>query len=49
MDRRIDYVFTGWRKAGGAGHPVGCRLAGNEPVDGVWPSDHFAVVAELRY
>ena len=49
MDRRIDYVFTGWRRSGGAGHVVECRLAGNEPIDGVWPSDHFAVVAELRY
>jgi endonuclease/exonuclease/phosphatase family metal-dependent hydrolase len=49
MDRRIDYVFTGWRRAGGAGHALDCRLAGNEMIDGVWPSDHFAVVAELRY
>ena len=48
-DRRIDYIFVGWPKDRGAGHVVGCRLAGNEPVDGVWPSDHFAVVAELRY
>jgi hypothetical protein len=24
------------------------RLAGNAPVAGVWPSDHFAVVADLR-
>lgn len=47
--QRIDYVFSGWPKAGGAGHAVDCRLAGNEVVDGVWPSDHFAVVAELRY
>src|SRR6266508_2075209 len=23
------------------------RLAGDKPVDGVWPADHFAVVAEL--
>ncbi len=26
-----------------------CRIAGNEPVGGVWPSDHHAVLAELRY
>jgi hypothetical protein len=28
---------------------VDCRVAGNEPVDGVWPSDHHAVLAEIRY
>lgn len=48
-DRRIDYIFVGWPKSGGAGHVVGCRLAGDQPVDGVWPSDHFAVTADLRY
>ncbi len=48
-DRRIDYIFVGESKGGGAGHVVSCRLAGNEPVDDVWASDHFAVVAELRY
>jgi hypothetical protein len=24
------------------------RLAGTAAVDGVWPSDHFAVVTDLR-
>jgi endonuclease/exonuclease/phosphatase family metal-dependent hydrolase len=48
-DRRIDYVLVGWPKAGGAGHVVSARLAGLDPVDGVVPSDHLAVVAELRY
>jgi endonuclease/exonuclease/phosphatase family metal-dependent hydrolase len=48
-DRRIDYVFAGWPKAGGAGHVTSCHVAGTEPVDGVQPSDHYAVVAELRY
>jgi len=24
-------------------------LGGTAPVDGVWPSDHFAVVAELEH
>ncbi len=40
-----------WRRpeARGAGHVVDCRIAGNEPVGGVWPSDHHAVLAELRY
>jgi endonuclease/exonuclease/phosphatase family metal-dependent hydrolase len=48
-DRRIDYIFAGWPRAGGAGQVTSCRVAGAEPIDGVWPSDHFAVVAELRY
>ena len=48
-DRRIDYVFAGWPKAGGAGHVTSCRVEGLEPVDGVVPSDHLAVLAELRY
>ena len=48
-DRRIDYVLAGWPKAGGAGHVTRCTVAGTEPVAGVVPSDHYAVVAELRY
>ena len=48
-DRRIDYLFVGWPKAGGAGHVTSCRVEGLEPVDGVVPSDHLAVLAELRY
>jgi len=48
-DRRIDYVFTGWPGRGGRGHVVAARLAGTEAVDGVVPSDHYAVVADLRY
>ena len=48
-DRRIDYIFLGWPEARGAGHVVECCVTGNEPVDGVWPSDHHAVLAEVRY
>ena len=48
-DRRIDYVFVGWPKAGGAGHVTSCTVEALEPVDGVVPSDHLAVLAELRY
>jgi endonuclease/exonuclease/phosphatase family metal-dependent hydrolase len=48
-DRRIDYVLVGWRKARGAGHVVDARVAAINPIDGVHPSDHYAVVAELRY
>lgn len=48
-DRRIDYVLVGWPKAGGAGHVTRCTVEALEPVDGVVPSDHLAVLAELRY
>ena len=48
-DRRIDYILVGWPEARGAGHIVDCLVTGNEPVDGVWPSDHHAVLAELCY
>ena len=48
-ERRIDYVLVGWPKAGGRGHVLRCEVHGLEPVDGVVPSDHLAVLAELRY
>jgi endonuclease/exonuclease/phosphatase family metal-dependent hydrolase len=48
-DRRIDYVLVGWPKAGGRGHVTRCDVAGLDPVDGIVPSDHLAVVAEIRY
>jgi endonuclease/exonuclease/phosphatase family metal-dependent hydrolase len=48
-DRRIDYILVGWPAARGAGHILKCKVTGNEPVDDVWPSDHHAVLAELRY
>jgi endonuclease/exonuclease/phosphatase family metal-dependent hydrolase len=48
-NRRIDYVFAGWPKARGAGHVVRCEVVGIDPVGGIHPSDHYAVLAELRY
>lgn len=49
-DRRIDYVFVGWPKAGGAGNPVAARLLGHEPhAAGIWGSDHLGIAADLRY
>lgn len=47
--RRIDYVLAGWPKEGGAGHVTDCTVECAEPVDGVVPSDHLGVLAELRY
>jgi endonuclease/exonuclease/phosphatase family metal-dependent hydrolase len=48
-DRRIDYVLVGQPKLGGAGHARHVEVFGHRPVGGTWPSDHFGVVAELRY
>jgi endonuclease/exonuclease/phosphatase family metal-dependent hydrolase len=43
---RIDYVLVGLPRDR-LGRVRSARLAGTAPVDGVWPSDHFAVVADL--
>ena len=48
-DRRIDYVFTGWPRRGGAGSVLDAAIIGTEPVDGVVPSDHYAVLVVIRY
>lgn len=51
-DLRWDYIFVRWPSArpGGLGHPVHARVAGTEATAaGVVPSDHYAVVADLRY
>jgi endonuclease/exonuclease/phosphatase family metal-dependent hydrolase len=52
-DRRIDYVFVGYPVRGdpehyGLGRIDRCRVVCDQAVDGVWPSDHFGVYAELR-
>ncbi|WP_327717689.1 endonuclease/exonuclease/phosphatase family protein [Streptomyces sp. NBC_00490] len=45
---RIDYIHVGGPAGpAGEGTVLGVRRAGNGPVDGVWPSDHAAVVADL--
>jgi endonuclease/exonuclease/phosphatase family metal-dependent hydrolase len=46
--RRLDYVLVGWPRPRPVGNIVSCRIAGTEAVDGVQPSDHYAVVADLR-
>jgi endonuclease/exonuclease/phosphatase family metal-dependent hydrolase len=47
-DRRIDYVLLGYPQVGGVGSVEHCRVVCDEPQDGVWPSDHFGVYAEIR-
>jgi endonuclease/exonuclease/phosphatase family metal-dependent hydrolase len=47
---RWNYIFVNWPSlAGGGGHPVHAEIAGAEPVNGIVASDHYAVVADLRY
>jgi endonuclease/exonuclease/phosphatase family metal-dependent hydrolase len=47
-DRRIDYVFTRGRDDRFRGEPLEAALCFDDPVGGVFPSDHFGVVATLR-
>ena len=46
--RRIDYVLVRCAEHGPTLDVVGCSLVFAEPVDGVWASDHFGVVADLE-
>jgi endonuclease/exonuclease/phosphatase family metal-dependent hydrolase len=46
-ERRIDYVFVGWRREGGAGVVRRASVVCDVPVHGVYPSDHFGVLAEV--
>jgi len=47
-DRRIDYVLVGRPDSTGRGRVVRAALVGTEPTAGVFPTDHFGVVADLR-
>lgn len=47
--RRIDYLLVGLTGPEGVGHVVSATLAGVDPVGGIVASDHYAVVADLRY
>lgn len=48
-NRRIDYIFAGHPKARGRGHITNVEIIGNAVTEGVWPSDHFGLLAQLRY
>jgi endonuclease/exonuclease/phosphatase family metal-dependent hydrolase len=46
--RRLDYVLVRCGEHGGPTLEIAdCRLLFDKPLDGVWASDHFGVVAEL--
>jgi endonuclease/exonuclease/phosphatase family metal-dependent hydrolase len=48
-DRRFDYILSAWPRAGGVGHPVRCGLLGVRARHELQLSDHYGVVADLRY
>lgn len=45
--QRIDYIFVRGPDRNLRGEPISARLALDTPTNGVWPSDHHAVVAEI--
>ena len=45
---RIDYVLVGLPEFTGRGSVLAVRRVGDSPVDGVWPSDHAAVLVDLQ-
>jgi endonuclease/exonuclease/phosphatase family metal-dependent hydrolase len=47
-DRRIDYIFVGPPRPDCVGMIETCRVVCDDKKDGVWPSDHFGLYAELR-
>ena len=47
LGRRIDYVMVRCGVHGPTLEVTDCRLAFDQPVGGVWASDHFGVVADL--
>jgi hypothetical protein len=48
-DRRFDYVFSAWPRRGGVGHPVHCSLLGIRAPGDDQISDHYGLIADLRY
>ncbi len=46
--RRLDYLLISWPRPSSKGKPITCRVVKGEAVGGVHPSDHYAVVADLR-
>ena len=48
-DRRFDYIFSAWPRRHGVGHPIRCSLLGARPPGQDQISDHYGLVAELRY
>ncbi len=47
-NRRLDYLFVSWPRPRPIGNPSRIWLAGVDTVGGIQPSDHAAVVADIR-
>jgi len=47
-NRRIDYIFVAQPRLDHAGTIETCAIVCNERVDGVWPSDHLGVFAQIK-
>ena len=48
-DRRFDYIFSAWPRRHGVGHPIHCALLGVRAPGQDQISDHYGLVADLRY
>ncbi len=46
-DRRIDYIFVRGPDDRGRGEVLDAKLCFDAPIDGVFPTDHFGVVATI--
>ena len=47
--RRIDYILVRCGEHAGSSLEIAdCRLVFDQPVDGIWASDHFGVLADLK-
>ena len=47
-NRRLDYLFVSWPRPRPIGNPSRIWLAGVDTVGGIQPSDHAAVVSDIR-
>jgi endonuclease/exonuclease/phosphatase family metal-dependent hydrolase len=47
-DRQIDYVLVGLADLNGRGWIERVALAADQPIEGVFASDHFGIVADIR-
>jgi endonuclease/exonuclease/phosphatase family metal-dependent hydrolase len=48
-DRRFDYILSAWPRRHGVGHPTRCSLLGVRPPSEQQLSDHYGLLAWLRY
>ena len=55
QDRGVEFFLCSFVEMSGAPKAHGCgqvraiEIIGNEPIDGMYGSDHYGLAAELRY